>query len=136
MIKLAHAFGIALVAAGLSTAVVSTPAAAGSCPALDAIDPDGDGSMTLGEAMKAAKAAFHAMNPDKDRTLERAEVGGRVSDAAFAAANPDKDGSLSMGEWKRLVKMRFLHANTDGDRTIECDELATPAGKALYNVLR
>jgi Ca2+-binding EF-hand superfamily protein len=136
MKKLVCALGAAIVVAGLSMTATAATAVAASCPALNAVDPDNDGHMTLREAKKAAKAAFKRMNPDKDRTLDRAEVGGRISNAAFAAADPDKDGTLSKGEWMRLVKMRFRRANTDGDRTIECDELHTRAGHALYNVLR
>jgi len=112
-------------------------AAPKSCPQLNQIDPDNDGSMTLGEAKRRALAVFAKINPDGDRTLEAGEVKGRVSAKQFAAADMiRKDGKLSRLEWLLLTRSLFKHANPDGDRTIECDELHSPAGKSLYKMLK
>lgn len=112
-------------------------ATAKSCPELNAIDPDNDGAMTLGEAKRRALVVFGKINPDGDRTLELNEVKGRLSKAQVAAADTlRKDGRISRLEWLLLVKATFRKANPDGDRTIECDELHSPAGKALFRMLK
>ena len=108
-----------------------------SCAALNAIDPDNDGAMTLLEAKKRALVVFAKINPDGDRTLEAGEVKDRLSKAQFAAADTlRKDGKISRLEWLILVKNTFRAANPDGDRTIECDELRKGAGKALLRMLK
>ncbi len=139
MIKLAHPIAAMLVFAATCLAVSpasATNAGGTSCPALNAIDPDGDGSMTIFEAKRRAMVVFDQLNTDGDRTLEADETRGRVSAAALAAANPDGDGSLDRWEWRRLLRARFNAANPDGDWSIECDELATPQGHILYLMLK
>ena len=110
--------------------------AVASCPALNAIDPDNDGRMTLGEAIRRGVHVFKTINTDGDRTLEPDETHGRLSAAAFASANPDNDGSLDKGEWLRRVIILFKKANPDRDGTIECDELSHGYGYGLYRMLR
>lgn len=112
-------------------------ATAKSCPALNHIDPDNDGAMTLGEAKRRALVVFGKINPDKDLTLEAGEVKGRLTKKQFAAADRIiKDGKLGRLEWLMAVKSTFKAANPDGDRTIECDELHKGAGKTLYRMLK
>jgi hypothetical protein len=136
----ALAAGLVLVAASdadASSHKKAAKAAPKSCPALNAIDPDNDGAMTLIEAKRRALVVFAKINPDGDRTLEHAEVKGRLSKAQFAAADVlRKDGKLSRLEWLHLTKSLFRLSNTDGDRTIECNELAKGPGKTLYLMLR
>jgi hypothetical protein len=110
--------------------------AVASCPALNAIDPDSDGRMTLGEAIRRGVHVFKSLNTDGDRTLEPDETHGRLSMAAFKHANPDGDGSLSKGEWLRRIIILFNKANPDRDGTIECDELSHGYGRGLYRMLR
>lgn len=129
-------------------AAVATPVLAGhkaghkaakpvSCPALNAIDPDNDGKMSLLEALRAGKKAFRASNPDRDLTLEGKELAGRMSPKAVAAADTIiKDGRIGMLEYLREVRLRFKAANPDGDRTIECDELYSKNGRLLYRLLK
>lgn len=108
-----------------------------SCAALNAIDPDNDGAMTLLEAKRRALVVFAKMNPDGDRTLEPNEVQGRLSKAQFAAADSlRRDGKISRLEWLIAVKQTFRAANPDRDRSIECDELRKGAGKALFRMLK
>lgn len=110
--------------------------AVASCPALNAIDPDSDGRMTVGEAVKRGVHVFKSINDDGDRTLEGDEVYDRLSEAAFVSADLNKDGKLYMGEWIRRIVILFNKANPDRDGTIECDELYTGWGRGLYNMLR
>lgn len=137
---------ITAVAAALFAGVTAAPPSAdagqrgkvaqASCAALDAIDPDGDGRMTLLEALRAGTATFRKLNTDRDLTLELDEMGGRMSAKAFAAADLDKRGKLWLGEYLREVRVRFAHANPDKDRTIECDELHSRNGKLLARLLK
>ncbi|MCH9766099.1 MAG: hypothetical protein K0U34_08925 [Alphaproteobacteria bacterium] len=132
-------FVFALVATLISAA---TPVAAGhrapvaSCPALNAIDPDSDGRMTAGEAVKRGVHVFKAINDDGDRTLEADETYTRLSPEAFASADRNKDGRLHMGEWVRRIVILFRNANPDRDGTIECDELSVGWGRGLHRMLR
>lgn len=132
---------LAALSAALLAVVSITSAQAGhrgavaSCPALNAIDPDADGRMTLGEAIKRGVYIFNAINNDGDRTLERDETYGRLSHAAFAWADVNKDGKLYTGEWIRRIVILFNKANPDRDGTIECDELYTGWGRGLKRML-
>lgn len=124
-------------------AVVSTVSAqaghrgaVASCPVLNEIDPDSDGRMTAGEAVKRGVHIFKALNQDGDRTLEADETHGILSNAAFASADVNKDGKLYMGEWIRRIVILFNKANPDRDGTIECDELHTGYGRGLKRMLR
>lgn len=109
-----------------------------SCKALNVIDPDNDGEMTLAEAQKWAGLVFDKLNKDKgkDSTLDAKELRGRMTAKELKAANPDNDGTLDKAEYLAAVAVRFKAANPDKDVTIECDELRTKAGKALYQLLR
>ena len=133
---------ITVLALVLATSLISVTVQAGhrgavaSCPALNAIDPDSDGRMTTGEAVKRGVAVFKAINPDGDRTLEPHEVSHRLSHAAFVWADRNKDGKLHMGEWIRRIVILFNKANPDRDGTIECDELSSGWGRGLYRMLR
>lgn len=130
---------LAIAAAGFAAVA---PASAGgrghqaSCPELNRLDPDGDGSFGFFEAMNRAREVFKSINDDGDRTLEPDETRGRVSRRAFAAGNPDNDGSLDIFEWKRIARARFNAANPDRDFSIECDEINTEQGRILYWMLR
>ncbi|MCB1521016.1 MAG: calcium-binding protein [Hyphomicrobiaceae bacterium] len=132
-----------LAAAALAT-TNAAPADAGhrsakahpSCPALNAIDPDGDGAMTLGEAKRAAIKTFMKLNKDGDITLELDELGGRMSAAAFAQADLIKGRGISLGEYLIEVRRRFKWANPDKDHTIECDELHSKYGRLLARLLK
>lgn len=119
------------------TAVSGTPgiAAPKSCPALNAIDPDNDGKLDLEEARRAALKTFHRLNTDKDGTLDRRELRGRVGLFEMMRANPDRDGTLDKAEYLALVAARFKAANRDKDGTIECDELNTLRGRRLMRLL-
>jgi hypothetical protein len=109
-----------------------------SCKALNVLDPDNDGEMTLPEARKRAGLVFDKLNKDKkkDSTLDAKELRGRLSAKELKAANPDNDGTLDKAEYLAAVEARFKAANPDGDQTIECKELSSKAGKALLKLLK
>lgn len=137
-IAIAAVAGLSLAgAADAGTHAKAVKAAPKSCAALNAIDPDNDGAMTLLEAKRRALVVFAKINPDRDRTLEPNELQGRLSKAQFAAADSlRRDGKISRLEWLVAVKHAFRAANPDRDRTIECDELRKGAGKSLFRMLK
>jgi len=104
--------------------------------AIRMFDTDSDGTIDLEEAKKAALALFDRLDRDHDGTLERRELGGRLSARELAAANPDNDGTLDKGEYLALVERRFLAANSDNDGTLDAKELATNAGQSLLRLLK
>ena len=100
------------------------------------LDTDNDGTVDLAEAKKAASALFDKLERDHDGTLDKRELGGRLSAKEFAAADPDHDGTLTKDEYLAVVEQRFNAANPDKDGTLDAKELNSAAGKALLRLLR
>src|SRR5262249_53717717 len=67
--------------------------------AMRMLDADNEGTVDLDEAKKAASALFDKLDRDRDGTLDKRELKGRLTAAEFAAADPDKDGTLSKDEY-------------------------------------
>lgn len=130
------ALGIAALAAVLAAATTPSLAGPKNCAALDAVDPDNDGRLDLAEAKKAALKLFHRLNTDKDGTLDRRELRGRVGLFEFVRANKDHDRTLDKAEYLALVEARFMAANRDKDGTIECDELNSLRGRRFLRLLK
>jgi len=99
-------------------------------------DTDNDGTVDLAEAKKAAAALFDQLDRDKDGTLDRRELRGRLTPKEFAAADPDKDGTLTKDEYLAVVEQRFKAADPDNDGTLDAKELRSKAGRALVRLLR
>jgi len=104
--------------------------------AMRMFDTDNDGTIDLDEAKKAALALFDRLDHDHDGTLDRRELGARLSARELFAANPDNDGTLDKGEYLALVERRFLAANSDNDGTLDAKELGTKAGRSLLRLLK
>jgi Ca2+-binding EF-hand superfamily protein len=100
------------------------------------LDTDSDGTVDLAEAKKAASAVFDGLDRDRDGTLDKRELAGRLNDKELAAADPDHDGTLTKDEYLALVEQRFNTANPDKDGTLDAKELNSAAGKALLRLLR
>jgi Ca2+-binding EF-hand superfamily protein len=100
------------------------------------LDTGNDGTVDLAEAKRAASALFDRLDRDRDGTLDRRELRGRLNRAEFNMANPDKDGTLSKDEYLRVVERRFAAANRDNDGTLNERELRSRAGQALLRLLR
>src|SRR5436305_14346187 len=99
-------------------------------------DTDNDGTVDLAEAKKAASSLFDKLDRDKDGTLDRRELGGRLSATEFAAADPDKDGTVSKDEYLKIVEDRFKAADPDKDGTLDDKELRSRAGQLLLRLLQ
>ena len=118
--------------------VVNGPAfaAAKRSRVMQLLDPDNDGTVDLDEAKRAASAVFDRLERDRDGTLERRELRGRMSARELQAADPDRDGTLTKDEYLKEVEKRFRAANPDNDGTLDGKELQTPAGRALLRLLQ
>ncbi len=103
---------------------------------IKAFDLDGDGTLDLAEAKKAASALFARLDRDHEGTLDKRELAGRLSAREVAAADPDHDGTLTRDEYLAIVEKRFNAANRDGDGTLDAKELRSSAGRALLRLLR
>jgi Ca2+-binding EF-hand superfamily protein len=99
-------------------------------------DTDNDGTVDLAEAKKAATALFDRLDRDKDGTLDKREMRGRLSASEMAAADPDQDGTLTKDEYLGVVEQRFKAADPDNDGTLDAKELASRSGRALVRLLR
>jgi Ca2+-binding EF-hand superfamily protein len=123
------------------TSGLATFAAFGALPAWAApksvmFDTDNDGTVDLAEAKKAASALFDKLDRDKDGTLDKRELRGRLSSKDFDANDVDKNGTLSKDEYLGLVERRFKAADPDNDGTLDAKELRSPAGRALVRLLK
>jgi Ca2+-binding EF-hand superfamily protein len=115
--------------------VVSSGSPAFAASALQTLDPDKDGTVDLNEAKTAAGALFDSLDVDHDSTLDRKELGDRISAADWKIADPDNDKTISKDEYLAFVEVAFKRANPDNDATIDAKELKTPAGHALLRLL-
>jgi Ca2+-binding EF-hand superfamily protein len=99
-------------------------------------DTDGDGTIDLAEAKKAASALFDRLERDHDGTLDKRELARRLTAKELAAADPDHDGTLTREEYLAVVEQRFGAADPDHDGTLDARELNTKAGQALLRLLK
>jgi len=123
--------------AGFGLACDYTAAAAkGTCAAFAALDPDNDGTLDLNEASQAASALFDKLDKDKEGTLSVGELQGRLSKKELAAGDPDKDKTLTKDEYLAIVAARFKASDPDGEGTVDCREAKSQAGRALMRLLK
>lgn len=127
-----------LVAAALVLAVAAplSPALAKKAAPVAALDTDNDQTVDLAEANKSAEALFDRLDRDKDGTLDKKELQGRLTRGAFAAADPDKDGTLTRDEFLSAVSSLFKEADPDNEGTLDSKELSSKAGKELLRAIR
>jgi Ca2+-binding EF-hand superfamily protein len=121
---------------GLATLAAFAALPAWAAPKSVMFDTDNDGTVDLAEAKKAASALFDKLDKDKDGTLDKRELRGRLSAKELAAADPDKDGTLTKDEYLAVVEQRFKAANPDNDGTLDAKELRSRAGRALVRLLK
>ena len=131
------ATAIGIGAAGLLPTVLRPAAAAAKrSRAMQLLDPDKNGTVSLDEAKRAASAVFDRLDRNKNGVLNKRELGGRVTPQEFVVADPDKDGTLTKAEYLTVVERRFKAADPDNDGTIDEKELTSRAGRALLRLLQ
>jgi Ca2+-binding EF-hand superfamily protein len=79
---------------------------------------------------------FDKLDTNKDGTLDRKELRGRISRKEFDAADTDHEGTLSKEEYLNAVEARFKAADADHSGTLTHYEFHTPKGRALTRLLR
>jgi hypothetical protein len=99
-------------------------------------DPDNDGTVDLNEAKAAAARMFDRLDRDKDGTLDKRELRGRLRATDFTVADPDKDGTLDKNEYMAVVEARFTAADPDKDGTLDASELRSRPGRALLRLVQ
>ncbi len=104
--------------------------------ALQALDPDHDGTVSLAEAKAAASRLFSRLDRDHEGTLDRRELRGRMVSKEFAAADRDHDGTLDRAEYLAAVERAFKAADGDNDGTVDAKELSSPRGRVLLRLLQ
>ncbi|WP_186397574.1 EF-hand domain-containing protein [Stappia sp. TSB10GB4] len=117
----------------------------GMATRMEAMDTDGNGSVSLQEMLTHAEDVFHAMDADGDGKVTMDEYmalrmgsqqGGNTAmqarrqeekEARFAPMDTNGDGTLSLDEFLSGAKARFGLADENGD-----GELARPEWRALH----
>jgi hypothetical protein len=127
---------LAMTATMLTVSHWPASAASRSANPIKMFDTDNDGTLDLTEVKKAATALFTKLDRDHDGSLDKRELGGRLSAKELASADPDHDGTLTLEEYLAVVEQRFNAANSDGDSTLEAKELNSKAGRALLRLLK
>lgn len=124
----------------LGAAMLAILLSAGSALAADAsvkpFDSDNDGTINLAEAKAAGAKLFAVLDTDKDGTLDKKELKGRVSKKAFKKSNLDNDKTLDQKEFEALIEYRFKAANKDSDNTVDDKELSKKKGKKLLQLMQ
>src|SRR6266540_6389774 len=103
---------------------------------LQLLDPDNDGTVDLNEAKKAASALFDRLDRNRSGTLNKRELGGRVTPQEFAVADSAKDGTLSKTEYLTVVEKRFKAVDSNNDGKLTEKELRSYPGRALLRLLQ
>ena len=101
-----------------------------------AIDNDKDGTIDLSEVKAVASRRFDQLDRKRTGTLTRAQLGRlRVNRDEFAAADPDNDGTLSKDEYLALVEKRFNALDSDHKGTLTLQEFNSRKALPLRRLL-
>jgi hypothetical protein len=103
---------------------------------IKALDTDKDRTLDLAEVKNAASKVFDRLDKDNDGTLSKKELRGRIGAKDFTAADLDKDGTLTKEEHLDFVEKLFKEADSNNDGTLDATELRSKAGKALLRFIR
>lgn len=83
----------------------------------------------------AATKLFKQLDTDHDRTLDRKEMEGCLTEADWKAVNRDNDNTLELDEWLTIVRQCFNAADANKDGKLTAHELDSPAGQSLVLVV-
>lgn len=82
---------------------------------LQALDADGDASISMQEFGAFSDFAFEQMDTDKNGSLSKSEVDAHADENAFGRADADGNGSVSSSEFRSRMEQNFKDADKDGD---------------------
>lgn len=91
-------------------------------------DTNGDGKVTLDEALAAAKARFDKRDKNKDGVLTKDELGER-GQRLFAKADTNNDGKITAAERDAAVRAMFAAKDANKDGVLTKDEYKRGHGK-------
>jgi Ca2+-binding EF-hand superfamily protein len=123
------------VLAALSASLAASTGALALHAVIQALDTDRDSTLDLAEVRKAASDMFDRLERDHDGTIERKEIGPRISKRDFASADVNQDGLLAKDEYVALAEKLFRAADVDNHGELGERELQSPAGRALARLL-
>jgi hypothetical protein len=126
---------LALFSAIATTFIAVSAWATSGAEVLKKLNHDKDQTLEMPEVIDAASKLFYELNTDKDTTLERSETAGRLTDADWKAVNKDSDNTLEMDEWLAIARQRFNAADAKKDGKLTAQELDSPAGQALVEMI-
>lgn len=114
-----------------AASIAFAQAAATTEQRLAAWDRNNDGAFSLDEFRAEARAAFDAMDADRNGNLSGAEMDaadpqaeGELSSAQkIALVDGNEDGTLSLAEYEDDVEARFGRIDANGDDILGADEL-------------
>ena len=107
---------------------------------LKAVNTNADKTISRNELDAYAKKRFAEFETDKDKTLDRKELKGRLSEAGMAMADTDKDKTVDEAEFVGYADKLFDEADIhkkDGAEhpSLTKRELESPAGEKLMTLL-
>jgi Ca2+-binding EF-hand superfamily protein len=118
---------------------------------LKAVDKDRDETISLDEAKQHAAARFDRYDTNHDGKLalqefqaaaragtsdpQQQERGMQLREKMFRAMDTDHNGAVTKEEYLAAVEARFQKADPDQDGTLTLEELRSPAGRALADLM-
>jgi len=125
---------LAPAAFALTLVAVSAWAMSGS-EVLKQLNHDSDQTLEITEVIDAATKLFNQLDTDHDKTLDRRETAGRLTEADWKAVNRDNDNTLELDEWLTIARKRFDAADTNKNGKLTAQQLDSPAGQSLVLVI-
>ena len=127
--------GASILSTAVACVMASVALAISGADALKRLNHDSDQTLELPEVLDASAKRFQELNKDNDLTLDKAETAGLVTNSEWKAYNKDHDGTLELDEWLNIVRARFHAADSKKDGKLTVQQLDSPAGQALLNLV-
>lgn len=128
-------FGLVIVGATLACLTVAPALAISGADALKQLNHDTDQTLELPEMLDQSARLFNELDKDHDFTLEKAEVGARVTAEEWTRFNKDRDGHLELDEWLNILRSRFYAADSRKTGKLTAPDLDKPAGQSLLKLV-
>jgi len=127
--------GVLILSVAVACIMAFPASAISGADALRRLNRDTDQTLELPEVLDASTKQFQQLNKDNDLTLDKAETAGLVTAAEWKTYNKDHDGTLELDEWLNIVRARFHAADAKKDGKLTAQELDSPAGQSLLQLV-